>query len=146
GGSSPGSRSRVRNPRRSRLLTCSDAELLGMPRWLASTPSGMPLSAGTWWSSWRSCWERSSASALSKTRHSRPYNRSNCSACDWFGMAYNIQAHAEGFGGGVVMIEIARERNISAPAARVWEVVAEAERLPEWYARAASVEVLEGAG
>ena len=44
------------------------------------------------------------------------------------------------------MIEIARERNIPAPAARVWEVVAEAERLPEWYARAASVEVLEGAG
>src|SRR2546427_12968691 len=44
------------------------------------------------------------------------------------------------------MIEIARERNISAPAARVWEVVAEAERLPEWYARAASVEVLGGAG
>ena len=44
------------------------------------------------------------------------------------------------------MIEIARERNISAPAARVWEVVAEAERLPEWYARAARVEVLEGAG
>src|SRR4029077_811041 len=42
--------------------------------------------------------------------------------------------------------EIARERNISAPAARVWEVVAEAERLPEWYARAASAEVLEGAG
>ena len=44
------------------------------------------------------------------------------------------------------MIEIARERTISAPAARVWEVVAEAERLPEWYARAASAEVLEGAG
>jgi uncharacterized protein YndB with AHSA1/START domain len=44
------------------------------------------------------------------------------------------------------MIEIARERNIPAPAARVWEVVAEAERLPEWYARAASAEVLEGAG
>jgi uncharacterized protein YndB with AHSA1/START domain len=44
------------------------------------------------------------------------------------------------------MIEIARERNISAPAARVWEVVAEAERLPDWYARAASAEVLEGAG
>src|SRR5438270_10685093 len=44
------------------------------------------------------------------------------------------------------MIEIARERSISAPVARVWEVVAEAERLPEWYARAASVEVLEGAG
>ena len=44
------------------------------------------------------------------------------------------------------MIDIARERSISAPAARVWEVVAEAERLPEWYARAVSVEVLEGAG
>ena len=44
------------------------------------------------------------------------------------------------------MIEIARERNISAPAARVWEVVAEAERLPEWYVRAASVEVLDGVG
>ena len=44
------------------------------------------------------------------------------------------------------MIEIARERTIPAPAARVWEVVSEAERLPEWYARAASVEVLEGAG
>jgi uncharacterized protein YndB with AHSA1/START domain len=50
------------------------------------------------------------------------------------------------FGGALAMIEIARERNISAPAARVWEVVAEAERLPEWYARAASVEVLDGAG
>jgi uncharacterized protein YndB with AHSA1/START domain len=52
----------------------------------------------------------------------------------------------KGFGGRLAMIEIARERNISAPAARVWEVVSEAERLPEWYARAASVEVLEGAG
>jgi len=44
------------------------------------------------------------------------------------------------------MIEIARERTIPAPAGRVWEVVSQAERLPEWYARAASVEVLEGAG
>lgn len=44
------------------------------------------------------------------------------------------------------MIEIARERTILAPAVRVWEVVSEAERLPEWYARAASAEVLEGAG
>jgi len=44
------------------------------------------------------------------------------------------------------MIEIASERMIPAPAARVWEVVSEAERLPEWYARAASAEVLEGAG
>jgi uncharacterized protein YndB with AHSA1/START domain len=44
------------------------------------------------------------------------------------------------------MIEIARERTIPAAAARVWEVVAKAERLPEWYARAGSVEVLEGSG
>jgi uncharacterized protein YndB with AHSA1/START domain len=44
------------------------------------------------------------------------------------------------------MIEIARERTIPAPAVRVWEVVSEAKRLPEWYARAASAEVLEGAG
>jgi uncharacterized protein YndB with AHSA1/START domain len=44
------------------------------------------------------------------------------------------------------MIETSRERIIPAPAAYVWEVVAEAERLPEWYARAASVEVLDGAG
>src|ERR1700686_329706 len=44
------------------------------------------------------------------------------------------------------MIEIARERTIPAPAARVWKVVAKAERLPEGYARAAEVEVLEGSG
>jgi len=44
------------------------------------------------------------------------------------------------------MIEIARERTIAAPAARVWHVVARAERLPEWWARAGSVEVLEGTG
>jgi uncharacterized protein YndB with AHSA1/START domain len=44
------------------------------------------------------------------------------------------------------MIEVGRERNIPAPAARVWAVVSEAERLPEWYARAAGVEVLEGTG
>ena len=44
------------------------------------------------------------------------------------------------------MIEIARERSIPAPVARVWEVVAEAERLPDWYARAERADVLEGAG
>lgn len=44
------------------------------------------------------------------------------------------------------MIEIARKRTIPAPATRVWKVVAKAERLPEWYARAASAEVLEGSG
>jgi uncharacterized protein YndB with AHSA1/START domain len=47
---------------------------------------------------------------------------------------------------GVAVIEISRERKIQAPAARVWGVVAEAERLPEWYARAAGAVVLEGAG
>jgi uncharacterized protein YndB with AHSA1/START domain len=44
------------------------------------------------------------------------------------------------------MIEISRERRIPAPVARVWGIVAEAERLPDWYARAAGVEVLDGAG
>lgn len=44
------------------------------------------------------------------------------------------------------MIEIARERTIRAPAGRVWKVLSDAERLPEWYARAGRVEVLEGAG
>jgi uncharacterized protein YndB with AHSA1/START domain len=44
------------------------------------------------------------------------------------------------------MIEIARERTIPVPAARVWEVVSEATRLPDWYARAARAEVLEGSG
>ncbi len=44
------------------------------------------------------------------------------------------------------MIEIARERTVSAPVARVWAIVSKAERLPEWYARAAGAEVLEGAG
>jgi uncharacterized protein YndB with AHSA1/START domain len=44
------------------------------------------------------------------------------------------------------MIEIARERTIPVPASRVWKIVAKAERLPEWYARAASVEVLQGSG
>jgi uncharacterized protein YndB with AHSA1/START domain len=44
------------------------------------------------------------------------------------------------------VIEISRERTIPAPVVRVWRIVAEAERLPEWYARAAGVEVLEGVG
>ena len=44
------------------------------------------------------------------------------------------------------MIEIAKERTIPASAASIWKVVAKAERLPEWYARAGSVEVLEGCG
>jgi uncharacterized protein YndB with AHSA1/START domain len=44
------------------------------------------------------------------------------------------------------VIEISRERRIPAPVVRVWRIVAEAERLPEWYARAGGVEVLEGVG
>jgi uncharacterized protein YndB with AHSA1/START domain len=44
------------------------------------------------------------------------------------------------------MIEITRARKIPAPVARIWKVVATAERLPEWYARAGTVEVLEGSG
>ena len=44
------------------------------------------------------------------------------------------------------MVTIQSERTIPAPAARVWEVIASADRLPEWYARSDKVEVLEGAG
>ena len=44
------------------------------------------------------------------------------------------------------MVHIETERIIPAPAARIWEVVASADRLPEWYARAGKVEVLEGSG
>jgi len=44
------------------------------------------------------------------------------------------------------MVTIHTERLIPAPAPRVWEVIASADRLPEWYARSDKVEVLEGAG
>lgn len=44
------------------------------------------------------------------------------------------------------MIKVSRQRTIPVPAARVWGVVAEAERLPEWWARAGGVKVLEGSG
>jgi uncharacterized protein YndB with AHSA1/START domain len=44
------------------------------------------------------------------------------------------------------LIEISRERRIEAPAERVWDVVADVRRLPEWYARAGKAEVLGGEG
>ena len=44
------------------------------------------------------------------------------------------------------MIEISRERSIGAAAGKVWDVVANVRRLPEWYARAGQAEVLEGEG
>ena len=44
------------------------------------------------------------------------------------------------------MVQIERERSIPAPAAQIWEVVASADRLPQWYGRSGKVEVLEGAG
>jgi uncharacterized protein YndB with AHSA1/START domain len=44
------------------------------------------------------------------------------------------------------MIEISRERSIGAAAGTVWEVVSDARRLPEWYARAGKAEVLHGEG
>jgi uncharacterized protein YndB with AHSA1/START domain len=44
------------------------------------------------------------------------------------------------------MIEITRKHTIRASAAKVWEVVADARRLPEWYVRAGKLEVLEGEG
>ena len=42
------------------------------------------------------------------------------------------------------MVQIEIERTISAPAARIWEVVASADRLPQWYARSDRVEVAPG--
>lgn len=44
------------------------------------------------------------------------------------------------------MVEITRERTIPASAGTVWQVVADAHRLPEWYARAEKLEILEGEG
>jgi uncharacterized protein YndB with AHSA1/START domain len=44
------------------------------------------------------------------------------------------------------MIEVVRDRSIPAPASTIWAVVADAGRLPEWYARAGRAEVLEGDG
>lgn len=45
-----------------------------------------------------------------------------------------------------MVIEIVRERSIPASARQVWDVVSDAHRLPEWYARADRVEVLSGEG
>jgi uncharacterized protein YndB with AHSA1/START domain len=44
------------------------------------------------------------------------------------------------------VVQIETERTIPASAARIWEVVASADRLLQWYARAGKVEVLEGFG
>jgi uncharacterized protein YndB with AHSA1/START domain len=44
------------------------------------------------------------------------------------------------------VVKIERERTIPAGAAQIWEVVASADRLPQWYARSGRVEVLEGDG
>src|SRR5256885_16309115 len=81
-----------------------------------------------------------------KARHSRPYRKSNCSAIDWFGMAYNLLHKCRDSLGGRAVVKIERERTIPAAAARIWGVVASADRLPEWYARSGKVEVLQGAG
>lgn len=44
------------------------------------------------------------------------------------------------------LIEIARQRSIPAPIGKVWDVIADASRLPDWYGRAERVEVLGGEG
>jgi uncharacterized protein YndB with AHSA1/START domain len=44
------------------------------------------------------------------------------------------------------VVKIERERTIPAAAAQIWEVVASADHLPQWYGRSSKVEVLEGAG
>src|SRR3979411_2467091 len=79
-------------------------------------------------------------------RHTRPYRTSNCSAVDLFAMAYNLLHQCRDSLGGRAVVKIERERTIPAAAAQIWEVVASADRLPQWYARSGKVEVLEGAG
>jgi len=44
------------------------------------------------------------------------------------------------------VIEIVRERSMPASAPEVWDVVSDARRLPEWWARADGVELLSGDG
>jgi uncharacterized protein YndB with AHSA1/START domain len=44
------------------------------------------------------------------------------------------------------MIEVSKERRIEAAAEEIWDVVADVQRLPQWYARASRAEVLEGEG
>ncbi|HEY1421581.1 MAG TPA: SRPBCC domain-containing protein [Candidatus Dormibacteraeota bacterium] len=44
------------------------------------------------------------------------------------------------------MIEISRERSIRAAAGKIWGVVSDVRRLPEWYSRAGKAELLEGDG
>jgi uncharacterized protein YndB with AHSA1/START domain len=44
------------------------------------------------------------------------------------------------------MIEVVRVRSVAVGARQVWDLVSDARRLPEWYARADRVEVLSGEG
>jgi uncharacterized protein YndB with AHSA1/START domain len=44
------------------------------------------------------------------------------------------------------VIEISRQRTIGAAAEKLWNVVADVRRLPEWYSRAGQAEILEGEG
>jgi uncharacterized protein YndB with AHSA1/START domain len=44
------------------------------------------------------------------------------------------------------LIEITKQHTITASVSRVWAVIADARRLPDWYGRAQKVEVLEGDG
>src|SRR3989475_13333796 len=81
-----------------------------------------------------------------KARHSRPYRKSNCSAIDLFAMPYNLLHQCRDSLGGRAVVKIERERTIPAAVAQIWEVVAAADRLPQWYARSGKVEVLEGSG
>jgi len=44
------------------------------------------------------------------------------------------------------MMEVVRERRVDAPVERVWEMAASVERMPEWFAFADRMEILEGHG
>jgi uncharacterized protein YndB with AHSA1/START domain len=44
------------------------------------------------------------------------------------------------------MIQVVREAHVGAPPSKVWPLVSEVERLPEWFALAERAELLEGSG
>jgi uncharacterized protein YndB with AHSA1/START domain len=44
------------------------------------------------------------------------------------------------------VIEVTRERHVDSPVERVWELVDDVDRLPDWFAYADAAELVEGSG